>query len=447
MRQLFFKSVVFCGALLLLLGCKTASDPYEQIAQIEERIKAPKIPDAVFNVAVYGAVGDSVTDNKLAFDLAISACNKNGGGKIVVPAGVYLIDGPIHLGSYTELHVAEGATIKFGSNPDDYLPVVKSSWEGTFIMNYSPFIYAYGKTDIAITGKGCIDGEATHTWAKWRAIQRESQILSREMNHTGVPIEERIFGKGHFLRPQLVQFFECENILIEDTRFEDAPFWCIHLLKTKSVRIRRISYDTQNPNNDGVDPEYAEDVIIENVSFNNSDDNVAVKAGRDHEGRAQKTGSRNIVVRNCNFKGLHGIVIGSEMSAGVENVFVENCGFDGYVKRGIYLKSNRDRGGFIRNIYCRNLAFGEVLDCFFVTSNYKNEGEGFPTPISNIQLENITCQKANNYGLWIVGAAELPISGLRLTNVAIENATMAIQKVNVNYLELNNVTVNGEVVE
>lgn len=221
---------------------------------------------------------------------------------------------------------------------------------------------------------------------------------------------------------------------------------CIHLLKTKSVLIRRISYDTQNPNNDGVDPEYAEDVIIEDVHFNNSDDNVAVKAGRDHEGRAQESGSRNIVVRNCYFKGLHGLVIGSEMSAGVENVFVENCGFDGYLKRGIYLKSNRDRGGYIRNIYCRNIALGEVLDCFFVTSNYKNEGAGYPTPISNVKLENVTCEKANNYGIWIDGAEELPIDGLILKNINIKQSEKSIHNVNARNLVLDNVLVNGEAI-
>lgn len=219
--------IIFIVILTLTgaISCTTEQDPFEQIKEIEARIKLPNIPEFTFSVIDYGAVGDSITDNKVAFDNTIKACNAKGGGKIVVPAGVYRINGPLHLGSHTNLHVEEGAIIKFGSNPDDYLPVVKSSWEGTFIMNYSPFIYAYGQTDIAITGKGCIDGEATETWAKWRAIQRESQMLSREMNHKGVPLEERVFGKGHFLRPQLVQFFNCKNILIEDTRFEDSPLY------------------------------------------------------------------------------------------------------------------------------------------------------------------------------------------------------------------------------
>lgn len=429
--------------LSLLISCQHNHDPFLQIPDIEANVKAPKIPHNYYNVLNYGAIGDSITDNKNAFDKVIAACTYDSGGKIIVPAGIFLINGPLHLKSYTELHLEKGAIIRFGSNPKDYLPVVKTSWEGTFVMNYSPFIYAYGQNDIAITGEGTIDGESSNTWAKWRQLQKPDQLTSRDMNHTRMPIEKRVFGGGHYLRPQLIQFFDCENILIEDVRLEDSPFWCLHLLRSKSVRIRRVKFEAHNVNNDGVDVEYAQYVIIEDVHFNNNDDNVAVKAGRDHDGRSSKNKTQKIVVRNCFFKGLHGIVIGSEMSAGVKDIFVENCGFDGYVKRGIYLKSNRDRGGIIENIYCRNLTFGEVLDCFFVTSNYKNEGKGFPTAIRHIVLEDITCEKASDYAICIDGAIELPIEDITITNFTVKSARKGTSVLNVNNLICNRVFVNN----
>lgn len=429
--------------MLLVPSCNQKVDPFSQIKAIEERVIAPEIPKTDFNVLMFGAQGDSVFDNKMAFNSAIAECYGEGGGRIIVPAGCYLLNGPIHLKSHMELHLMKGAKLCFGSNPDDYLPVVKTSWEGTFIMNYSPFIYAYDQTDIAITGEGTIDGESSDTWANWRAIQREDQLLSRDMNHHNVPVDLRIFGKGHFLRPQFIQFFNCKNILVEDVRLEDSPFWCLHILRSTSVRIRRVKFEARNVNNDGIDTEYAEDVIIEDVHFNNNDDNVAVKAGRDHEGRASDMQTKNIVVRNCFFKGLHGVVIGSEMSAGVKDVFVENCGFDGYVKRGIYLKSNRDRGGTIENIYCRNLKFGEVLDCFYVTSNYKNEGAGFPTAIRNVIIENVTCEKAKDYALFIDGAAELPVEGITINNFNVTSAGKGTALTNVLNLDLSEVFVNN----
>src|SRR5690606_10785552 len=244
--------------------------------------------------------------------------------------------------------------------------------------------------------------------------QKPSQQLSRKMNHEGVPVEDRIFGEGHYLRPQLIQFFECRNILIEGITIRNSPFWCVHLLKSENITARKVKFDAFNKNNDGFDPEYAKNVLIEDIDsnnaddnvaiksvhyyesrkvstasdkiiinkdidFNNADDNVDIKAGRDHEGRKVGTASENIIIRNCRFKGLHGVVIGSEMSAGVQHVYVENCVASGYCKRGVYLKSNPDRGGYIRDIYVNNVAFQGVEDLLFITSHYHGEGEGVET--------------------------------------------------------------------
>jgi polygalacturonase len=411
-----------------------------------QAISEPVIPDYSVNILDFNAVADSLADNRVAFENAIVALIEKGGGTLVVPAGTYLINGPIHLSSNINLFLDEGSRLKFGSNPADYLPLVSTSWEGTFLYNYSPFIYANNCTNVAITGKGIIDGEASETWNLWRDKQKEDQLLSREMNHNNVPVGERKFGEGHYLRPQLIQFFDCKNIKVEGVKMEDSPFWCLHLLRCENVIVRGVRYDAQNKNNDGIDPEYSRNVLIENVDFNNSDDNVAIKAGRDDEGRASKVRSENIVVRNCNFKGLHALVIGSEMSAGVENVFVENCSFAGNLKRGIYLKSNPDRGGFIKNIFLKNIEFGEVEDCIYITSFYHNEGEGHVTSINNIFFENITCKQATNYGLVIQGFPEKKITDVHFKNITINSAKNPVSMTDTENIIFSNLRI-GELAE
>lgn len=413
--------------VIVFLSCKSEKirrSDFEKF--IISNISEPEIPDRIFLLSDFGATGDSITDSKPAFDKAIEAVKSNGGGKLVVPRGMYSLHGPIHLTSHMELHLEKGATLFFSSNPADYLPVVKTSWEGTFLYNYSPFIYAYNCTNVSVTGEGTVDGEASDTWSTWKVKQKKDQLLSREMNHKNTPVEERIFGDGHYLRPHLIQFFDCEKVMVEGITMEDSPFWCLHLLRCENVIVRGVKYKAFNYNNDGIDPEYSRNVLIENVHFNNSDDNVAIKAGRDNEGRNSKTGSENILVRNCHFKGLHAVVIGSEMSAGVKNVLVKDCDFAGKLKRGIYLKSNPDRGGSINNIFVDNVSFGEVEDCIYITSFYHNEGEGHVTDISEIYLNDITCRKATGSGIVIQGYPQQKVTDVYINNLTIDSVANAV---------------------
>ncbi|MFQ6601371.1 glycoside hydrolase family 28 protein [Flavobacterium sp. C3NV] len=414
--------------------------PSAKVDAIVSRIQLPVIPSYQINVLKLGAKGDSVTNNKAVFDKAMALCKKNNGGTIIVPKGIYKINGPIHFVSNVNLKIEKDAKIKFSDKPEDYLPMVLTSWEGTMLYNYSPLIYAYECSNIAITGEGTIDGEGGKTWKSFKAKEGAGKNLSRDMNHNSTPIMDRKFGDGYFLRPQMIQFFNCRNILVENIRIENSPFWCLHLLKSQSITIRGVSYKSLNHNNDGIDPEYAKDVLIENVTFDNGDDNVAIKAGRDHEGRANAaTPSENIVIRNCNFKGLHGVVIGSEMSAGVQNVFVENCKTVGYLKRGIYLKTNADRGGFIKNIFVRNIQLDEVEDCLYITANYHGEGKGFQSEISNVSFSNITCNKAMASGIVIQGFPDKKVRNISLNNIDIKWAKNAISSSNAENVVLNEV--------
>lgn len=405
--------------------------PSAKVEAIVNRIQLPVIPSYQINVLKLGAKGDAVSNNKAVFDKAMALCKKNNGGTIIVPKGVYKINGPIHFVSNVNLKIEKGAKIKFSDNPEDYLPMVLTSWEGTMLYNYSPLIYAYQCSNVAITGEGTIDGEGGKIWKSFKAKETEGKNLSRDMNHNNTPIKDRKLGKGYFLRPQMIQFFNCKNILVENIRIENSPFWCLHLLKSESITVRGVSYKSLNYNNDGIDPEYAKDVLIENVTFDNGDDNVAIKAGRDHEGRANSaTPSENIVIRNCNFKGLHGVVIGSEMSAGVQNVFVENCKTVGFLKRGIYLKTNADRGGFIKNVFVRNIQLDEVEDCLYMTANYHGEGKGYQSEISNIHFSNITCNKASESGIVIQGFQQKKIQNISFNNIEIKEAKNALSNEN-----------------
>jgi len=432
---------------ICLTSCTVKDIASTRIAKrnsILKNIIVPPKPASTLSILAFGAVGDSVTDCKPAFDKAMAECTRLKGAKIVVPAGIYFVGGPIRLVNNVCLEIQKGARLKFSSDPAKYLPVVPTSWEGTFVLNYSPFIYGYKLQNIAITGEGTIDGNALKTFSTWRDLQTHDQQLSREMNHNNVPVKKRVFGANHYLRPQLIQLFECKNILIEDVSITNSPFWCIHLLKSENITVRGVNYNAHNINNDGIDPEYCKNVLIEDINFDNGDDNVAIKSGRDDEGRATGIPSENIIIRNCRFKGLHGVAIGSEMSAGVKNVFIENCVSRGKCKRGIFLKSNPDRGGYITDIYVNNVMLDEVEDCFYITSNYHGEGKGYNTDIRNVYVDSLTCHKATNAGLVVQGFPTKKIKDIYFSNIRIDQAASPLSFTNTENVVMSNVIIGGE---
>lgn len=441
-----FTSLVLVIFSTLHILAQTASFPEATMHRIEQSIQLPKIPNYRIELQTLGAKGDSISDNKPFFDQAMALCKQHQGGTIVVPAGIFTLNGPIHFTSNVRLELSKGAKIRFSDNPI-YYPNVLTSWEGTLLYNYSPLIYAINCTNIAITGEGIIDGEGSQRWNSFKAQENADKMLSREMNHKNIPLEKRQFGQGHFLRPQLIQFFRCKNILVENIRIEDSPFWCLHLLQSQSITVRGISYHAHNKNNDGIDPEYSKNILIEKVTFDNGDDNIAVKSGRDHEGRSNATmPSHNIIIRNCQFKGLHALVLGSEMSAGVHDVFVENCKAWGYLKRGIYFKTNADRGGYIKQIYARNIAFKEVEDCLFVTSNYMSEGSNFPSAISDAYFTNISCEKANDNGIVVQGFPTKKVKNLYFSNINIQTAKNPLTITNSENVFMNEINIGPKAV-
>jgi polygalacturonase len=296
------------------LGCLPVLAGLQPVAEILARIRPPRFPDRPFDVLRHGAAGDGQTDCHAAFQKAIAECHRAGGGRVHVPAGTFLSNGPIHLAGNVNLHLASGAKILFGTNPADYLPAVLTRWEGTRCHNYSPLIYALRQENIAITGEGVIDGQTRLFWHQWKQRQSADQNTLREMGARREPLERRVFGEGHYLRPSLFQPYDCRNVLVEGVTFQGSPFWTVHPVFCTNVTIRGIHVLPGTTNDDGVDPDSCRDVLIENCVFDTADDNIAIKAGRDQDAWGDRP-CENIVVRNCT--GVHskanGYCIGSEM--------------------------------------------------------------------------------------------------------------------------------------
>ena len=419
-----------------------SSFPLNEMMKIEKTIQEPKFKNATYNIVNYGAKPDGITFCTDSFKKAIEECNKNGGGKVIVPFGKYLT-GAIHLEDNVNLHLEDGAEIIFSTNPKDY-PIVHTSFEGIELMNYSPLIYAYQKKNIAITGKGILNGQGNNeNWWPWKGStsegneygytkgnpsQQDLENLPRlmDMSEKNVPLEKRIFGDGHYLRPNFIEPFECENVLIKDVKIINAPFWIIHPMKSKNVIVDGVHIASHGPNNDGCDPEYSKNVLIKNSIFNTGDDCIAIKAGRDAEGRRVGITTENIIVRDCKMIDGHGgVVIGSEMSAGVKNVFAYNCYMDSpNLDRAIRLKTNTKRGGFVDGLYVKNITVGQVKEALLhITMKYSvygNQTGDFIPKIKNIYMENITVKDAGKYVIFADGLENSKIENITLKNIKID---------------------------
>jgi polygalacturonase len=360
-----------------------------------------------------------------------------------VPVGSFLT-GAIHLKSNINLYVSEGAVIKFSNDPNAYLPAVYTRWEGIECMNYSPLIYAYKQKNIAITGKGILDGQGENWW-KWKKIREDVQALYKQ-GQDGVPVKERQYG-GKTLRPNMIEPYRCKNILIEGITIRNGPFWHIHPVLSQNITVRNVRVDGMGPNNDGCDPESCKDILIEGCYFNTGDDCIAIKSGRNNDGRRVNKPSENIVIRNCQMKAGHGgVVIGSEMSGSVRNVFAENCTMDDpNLDRVLRLKTNSVRGGVIENIYMRNVTVGQVKESILHIFYFYGEGDvgKFTPKVRNINMENVTSKKSK-YALFLKGYERSPITDVRLKNCTFDNVESSDIIDNVKNLAMENVKINGK---
>ena len=378
---------------------------------------------AVVALPMAGAAANSI-------QCEIDAVAAKGGGRVVVSAGEHFSDGPIRLKSNVELYLEEGAMLVFPDDPAKYLPAVPTSWEGVECLNYSPLVYAYGCTNVAITGKGTI-APKMEFWRKWFGRKAGHRAATRKLYDWCsflAPVEERDLTKlpESNVRPHLIQFNRCKDVRLEGFRIRESPFWTIHLYLCDGVVARGLDVYAHWHNNDGIDIEMTKNVLVENCRFDQGDDAIVIKAGRNQDAWRLATPSENIEVRNCTVVNGHVLLgIGSEMSGGVRNVYLHDCVLESEAGRLFYVKTNERRGGFVENIRMENVTAKKVrYGVMEVETDVLYQWRNFPThavrvtPIRNLSMKNVTVEEADRL-VHILGDKRLPVDGVSLENVRV----------------------------
>ena len=437
-------------------------------AQSVGNVIVPKFSKDSINIIQHGAVGDGITSNTQAINNCIQKLAAKGGGVVVIPKGLWLT-GPIVLKSNINLYLAPGATLFFTNHFDEY-QLQKVSWEGVDQMRNQSPIYANGATNIAITGKGVIDGNGD----AWRMVKKEkltetqwkkkiasggylsedkktwyptpSSLLGSTFQNPGVVTDQKdasfYQSVKDFLRPNLVVLEKCNGVLLEGVTFQNSPAWCLHPLMSKNITVRNVL--VKNPwyaqNGDGIDVESCDQVLIEQSVFDVGDDAICMKSGRDAAGRKRNMPTQNVTIRNCLVYAAHGgFVIGSEMSGGIKNISVNNCTFIG-TDIGLRFKSARGRGGVVEHIrisdiYMKDIVGEAILfDMYYMAKDpipVEGEQRALPeiaqkpfdetTPIfKNFTIQNVFCSGAET-ALFIRGLPEAPIQQIDLKNIQIQS--------------------------
>jgi polygalacturonase len=430
----------------------TATDLWAEADTILRRITPPSFPDRTFDVTKYGAAANRDAAATDAFRAAIAACHDAGGGRVIVPAGRFLT-GPIVLRSNVNLHLSEGAVVAFTTDASAYLPVVFTRYEGVEFMNYSPFVYALDQQNIAITGAGTLDGQADEThWWPWRnravaASGARNRLF--DMAARGVPVSERVFGDGTFMRPNFVQPYRCQNVLIDGVTILNSPMWEINPVLCSNVIVRGVTIRSHGPNNDGCDPESCRDVVIERCTFDTGDDCIALKSGRNADGRRLNRPIENVIIRDCEMRDGHGgVVIGSEISGGARNIFTERCRMDSpRLDRALRFKTNAERGGVIERVAMRDVTVGQVAEAIVTADFYYEEGDtGAFTPVlRDIEVTRVTSRKSK-YAFLLKGYERSPIANVRVADCTFDGVASPDVLQNVKNLTFTNVRVNGKLV-
>lgn len=457
MRHLFLLYCLLCHSVIFAQFTAKNAEKIrktawkKQMPAILKNIQVPKFPAKEFRANNFGNLQN---DFQKTLNEAIRACHQAGGGRVLVPKGEYVCNGSIFLLSNVHLFLEEGCQIKFGTNPQDYLPLVKTRWEGTVCYNYSPLLYAYQQKNIAITGKGILDGQCEDTWSKWKKgnngeNQDKTKPIIRQMGNDNTPEDQRKFGEGFYLRPSLIEFYECENIWLKDFTAKSSPFWTIHPVFSKNITIQNLIIRKGTTNDDGIDPDSSQDVLIENCHIDTDDDPISIKAGRDQDAW-QRKGSENIIIRNCRLRSKVGnaFCIGSEMSGGVKNVFVENCKIS-KADNIINFKANLDRGGYIENVFVRNIQADSArkTGVLFQMDYHSYRGGNFPPMFKNFFIENVFIQYVENLALRITGVESRNIENVFLQKINIRQASEVKKITFTQNVVMQNVKINNKPLE
>ena len=475
MKRLF-QTLLLC--MLAVLTAQGQGWSEQEYRQIEQSIRVPQFTQKDYVITKYGAkVTNNAAKNQKAIQKAIDKCSAKGGGRVIVPRGQRFLTAAIQLKNGVNLVIEDGAVLEFAFEPELY-PIVPTRWEGLDCWNLSPLIYAYQAKDIAVTGKGTIDGGGSReTWWPWVSAAKfgykegmpvhqwkeTSRPRLLKCAEDGVDMDQRRFGPQDGLRPQMINFNQCEGILIEDVTLLRSPFWVIHPLLSTDITVRGVHINNDGPNGDGCDPESCDRVLIEGCYFNTGDDCIAIKSGRNNDGREGGMGrfagrpSKNIIIRNCKFNNGHGgVVIGSENSGGCQNVYAENCEMDSpSLDRVLRIKTNSCRGGVIENINLRNITVGQCKEAVLkINTDYEPKEaccRGFYPTVRNVTMENVTCQKSK-YGVMIVGYEDQKLANT-INHITIKNCEFnGVEDKPIHQIGMaqdityDNLTVNGSLV-
>lgn len=465
------KKLIISIALLLtsftLVCADTIDDAFMESRKIEQQIKKTHFPDRTFLITDFGAKANKETEPcHEAINRAIVTCSLSGGGTVIIPSGTFYT-GPITLKSNVNLHLSEGAFLKFSTDQSLYFPAVLTRWEGIDCYNAHPLIYAYGETNIAITGKGTIDGQATNDnwWAMCGAPRygwKEGMVAQRNggrerllmYGETGTPIYKRLMTPTDGMRPQLINFYSCNTILIENVTLLNSPFWVIHPLFCESMIVKGVNIFNRGPNGDGCDPESCKNVLIEDCVFDTGDDCIAIKSGRNADGRKWNIPSENIIVRKCSMKNGHGgVVIGSEISGGYRNLYVEDCRMDSpELERVIRIKTSTCRGGIIEGVYVRNIEVGQCKEAVLrINLQYENRekcNRGFDPTVRNVHLKNVNCQKSK-LGVLVIGLDDdKHVNDISVTDCRFNNVSTGSNDVKGSSdIRFTNLYINGKIIK
>ncbi|HEX2855587.1 MAG TPA: glycoside hydrolase family 28 protein [Opitutaceae bacterium] len=413
------------------------------------------VPSAIYNVLEHGAVPDGKTKNTAALQKTIATIGAAGGGTLWFPAGKYLT-GSLSLESNLTLHLEPGAELLYSGDAADS-PLVQSRWECTNAFTHAPLIYANGKTNLAITGRGTINGVGKNWW--WRntrqdPARREEALPAVEAwrkLYTRIEAGEKLTKEDFtvaagYLRPSLVVFYECKNILVEGVTITDSPMWLLHPIYSDDIVVRGVRFISDGPNGDGIDVDSCRNVRISDCFFTTGDDCIVIKSGRDNDGRRTARPTEYVTITNCvMYKGHGAVVIGSETSGGIRNITASNCIAKG-TDRGIRIKTQRGRGGVLENFRFDNWVIEDArIQAFEITSRYGRTAdepvsERTPT-LRNISYSNITVINAKKVAS-IEGLPERAIEQLRFTDINATGETGFIVD-NVSDVELHHVRVTA----
>ena len=452
----------------MLCACQSTSTEQHNDTYIEDLYEAlpfdmpvvqrPSFPDYQVDIRDFGAKADGETLNTEAINNAIKAVSEKGGGKVVIPEGLWLT-GPVVLQNNVNLHVEKNALVLFSGDADLY-PLVRTSFEGLDMLRCQSPVSAMNAENIAITGYGVLDGSGDSwrpvkrnkmTDGQWKSLLKSGGVVD-ESGKVWYPNEGALKasiltgskekreisdseweGMKRWLRPVLLSIVKSKRVLLEGVTFRNSPSWCLHPLSCEDLTLNgvKVFNPWYSQNGDALDVESCKNVVVTNSLFDAGDDAICIKSGKDADGRRRGEPCENVIVKdNTVLHGHGGFVVGSEMSGGVRNVYVADCTFIG-TDVGLRFKSTRGRGGVVENVYVDNINMINIPGDALIADLYYavKDAPGAPVPavteetpsFKNIHISNISCKGAGR-AMFLNGLPEMPIENFSVRNMRITDA-------------------------